>query len=43
MVMVFDRLKASVALFTTGPVPRVPVVPPAPTCSEPSPMVVVPE
>ena len=36
-----ERLKASAALLTIGP-PTMPVVPPAPTCSVPALMVVVP-
>ena len=38
-----DRLKVRMLLSTTAPVPRVPVVPPAPTWSVPAEMVVVPE
>jgi hypothetical protein len=36
------RLKVSVALFVTAPVPSVPVVPPLPICSVPALIVVVP-
>ena len=43
MVTAFERLTSRVALSTTAPVPRAPVVPPAPTLSVPAEMVVVPE
>ena len=36
------RLKTSVALFVTAPVPSEPVVPPLPTWSVPLPIVVAP-
>jgi hypothetical protein len=36
------RLNVSVELFTTAPVPRVPVVPPLPICNVPALIVVVP-
>ena len=41
-VIVFERLNASTALFTTLPEPSVPMMPPAPTCNVPAVMVVVP-
>lgn len=37
-----DRLKAKMPLFTTAPMPMLPLVPPAPTCSVPPDMVVPP-
>jgi hypothetical protein len=42
IVTVSDRLKTSVSLLVTGPVPSVPLVPPLPTCSVPLVIVVVP-
>ena len=41
-VIALLRLKASVPLLTTAPVPSVPVVLPLPTCSVPASIVVVP-
>ena len=38
----FERLKVKAALLVTAPEPKVPVVPPEPTCKMPSLMVVVP-
>ena len=43
MVTAFERLICRVALSTTAPVPRVPMVPPAPTLKVPEEIVVVPE
>ena len=41
-VMVSERLNAKAALLTIAPAPRLPVVPPAPTCKLPELMVVNP-
>ena len=38
-----ERLTNNAPLFTTAPVPSVPVVPPVPMISKPAVMVVVPE